>query len=170
LKVLVSDTSVLIDLERGSFLETSFRLPYEFAVPDLLYDRELKGYGGEKLVSFGLRVEELDEEGVSRGLIYRQRRPSLSLPDCFALTLAQANSWTLLTGDGELRDLANDEHVDCHGVLWLVDRIHEAAAITIRELHDGLAAIGTHPRCRLPRSEIRKRLALYAKTLSENNT
>lgn len=39
--ILVSDTSVLIDLERGHFLDACFRLPFEFAVPDLLYRREL---------------------------------------------------------------------------------------------------------------------------------
>ena len=42
MKVIVSDTSVLIDLERGSFLESIFSLPFEFAVPDLLFKRELK--------------------------------------------------------------------------------------------------------------------------------
>lgn len=36
MRVLVSDTSVLVDLERGSLLEASFRLPFQFAVPDLL--------------------------------------------------------------------------------------------------------------------------------------
>lgn len=41
MKVLVSDTSVLIDLERVQVLEPSFRLPFEFVVPDLLYDLEL---------------------------------------------------------------------------------------------------------------------------------
>ena len=40
MKALVSDTSILIDLERGSLL--CFRLPFQFAVPDLLYERELK--------------------------------------------------------------------------------------------------------------------------------
>ena len=44
--MLVSGTSVLIDLERGLFLEPIFRLPFKFAVPDLLYDRELKDHGG----------------------------------------------------------------------------------------------------------------------------
>ena len=39
--VLVSDTSVLIDLERSRLLEEMFLLPFEFAVPDLLYSREL---------------------------------------------------------------------------------------------------------------------------------
>jgi len=40
-EVLVSDTSVLIDLERGLRVEPAFRLLYRFAVPDLLYVREL---------------------------------------------------------------------------------------------------------------------------------
>jgi hypothetical protein len=41
--ILVSDTSVLIDLERGGLLEAIFGLPHEFAVPDVLYDREMQG-------------------------------------------------------------------------------------------------------------------------------
>ena len=52
--ILVSDTSVLIDLERCGFLETIFALPHEFAVPDVLYHRELKGEWGERLVGLGL--------------------------------------------------------------------------------------------------------------------
>ena len=39
--VVVSDTSVLLDLERGSLLTAAFRLSCEFAVPDLLFEREL---------------------------------------------------------------------------------------------------------------------------------
>ena len=66
--VLVSDTSVLIDLERGSFLEPVFRLPYEFAVPDLLYERELRDHGGPALIDMGLRVEELDGPAVALAL------------------------------------------------------------------------------------------------------
>ncbi len=60
--VLVSDTSVLIDLKRGSLLEASFRLPYRFIVPDLLYERELKNFEGDELLQLGLTVEELNGE------------------------------------------------------------------------------------------------------------
>ena len=42
MKILVSDTSVLIDLDRGTFIDATFRLPFEFTVPDLLDDRELR--------------------------------------------------------------------------------------------------------------------------------
>jgi len=43
MRVLVSDTSVLIDLERGDLLESAFALPFEFAVPDLLYIERIEG-------------------------------------------------------------------------------------------------------------------------------
>lgn len=166
MQVLVSDTSVLVDLERGSLLEASFRLPFQFAVPDLLYERELKDHGGEGLIRLGLLVEELDGNGITQALAYRRQVPALSLPDSFALALAQAHEWVLLTGDGMLRQLAHNEAVACHGVLWLLDEVQGAAAATMQELHDGLTAIARHPRCRLPHTEIHRRLTSYARSLS----
>ncbi|MBL8232505.1 MAG: hypothetical protein JNL98_28670 [Bryobacterales bacterium] len=44
--VLVSDTSVLIDLERRYLLEAVFSLEYVFAVPDVLYRQEMRGGWG----------------------------------------------------------------------------------------------------------------------------
>ena len=164
-QVLVSDTSVLIDLRRGSLLEASFRLAFRFVVPDLLYERELKNWDGGDLMRLGLVIEQLDGDGVSLALTYRKRAPALSLPDCFALALAQIRSWILLSGDSALTRLATDEAVECHGVLWLLDEMRDAAAVSIRELYDGLTAISQHPRCRLPKPEIRRRLASYTDRL-----
>ena len=158
----MSDTSVLIDLDRGSLVELAFRLPFEFTVPDLLYERELKAYGGPDLIRLGLRVEELDGDEVSIALGYLRRRRSLSLPDSFALALARTNAWTLLSGDRGLRELAEEEGVACHGVLWLLDRIFEHCVIDRSELYAGLDKIAAHPRCRLPRAEVRKRLLSYS--------
>ena len=162
MRVLVSDTSVLIDLERGALLEASFLLPLQLAVPDLLYERELKHHGGEELLGRGLRIEELDGAGVVRALGYRRKKPSLSLPDSFALALAAGNGWTLLTGDRALRELANEENVDCHGLLWLLDRMFEASTTSASKLYAGLQAICAHPRCRLPKSETSRRLSRYS--------
>lgn len=165
--ILVSDTSVLIDLERGSFLEVMFALPYEFAVPDVLYHREMKGDLGDRLVKLGLRIEEVSKDGVATALKYRSERRSLSVPDSFALALAKERAWTLLTGDGDLRDLANGENVGCHGVLWLLDRMEEAGLPGLQALHDGLTALAGHQRCRLPRREITVRLEHYRAQLAE---
>ena len=90
--ILFSDTSVLLDLERGSLLAASFRLSFEFSVPDLLYERKLTPFGGNDLRQRGLRVEALDGGGVTRALGYRRAHPALSLPDSFALALAKVNA------------------------------------------------------------------------------
>jgi predicted nucleic acid-binding protein len=161
MRVLVSDTSVLIDLERGGFLEAIFSLPYEFTVPDVLYRREMGDEWGERLLELGLRVEEVSEGGVVSALHYRSQRPGLSVPDSLALALAKEQSWLLLTGDGQLRELAVAEQVECHGVLWLLDQMEEAGIPGIRPLHDGSEVLAGHPRCRLPRREITIRLERY---------
>ena len=152
--------------KRGFQTETlPFSLPFQFAVPDLLYERELKNYVGEDLVRLGLGVVELDGDSVNLAITYQRREQALSLPDCFALALAQTRSWTLLSGDSVLRRLATDEGVVCHGVLWLLDEMQTAAVVGTQQLYDGLTAISQHPRCRLPKSEIRHRLADYAEGL-----
>jgi hypothetical protein len=160
MKVLVSDTSVLIDLERGELLEAVFKL----AVPDLLFARELRGHGGERLVELGLRVEELDADGVRRAIDYRRARRTLSLPDVFALELARRHGWILLTGDAALRALAGEQQVDCHGVLWVLDRMQDEAVVNVQALLDGLRRIEAHPRCRLPKRDMRIRLERYVKS------
>ena len=148
---------------RGSLVEPTFRLPFEFTVPDVLYERELKDPGGPDLVSLGLRVEELDGDGVALALGYlRSKRRALSLPDSFALALAKTNSWMLLSGDRGLRELAEEEEVARHGVLWLLDRIFDHRVIERNDLCAGLGQIAAHPRCRLPKAEIRKRLLCYS--------
>ncbi len=167
--VVVSDTSVLIDLERGSLLEAAFRLRFAFAVPDLLYERELKAKGGSRLRELGLQIAELDGDGVAKAVKYRKRVPALSLPDCFALALAVRDSWTLLTGDAKLRRLAKASGVDCHGLLWLLDEMLSAGAATAQTLHDGLAAVSEHPRCRLPKAEVRERLRQLAEDATEQS-
>ena len=99
LRVLVSDTSVLIDLERGGLLTAGFRLPYRLAVPDLLYSRELQDWNGEELIKLGLSVEELDGSCVGSALApypflialhLRLRRPGPGF--CSAATTTFANS------------------------------------------------------------------------------
>lgn len=160
--VIVSDTSVLLDMERGSLLTAVFRLSCEFAVPDLLFERELKGHGGDDLQKRGLRVEALDGDGVALALGYHRANRPLSLPDSFALALAKASAWMLLTGDARLRQLAEREDVDCHGALWLLDRLLEEAVVSRERLRAGLEVISRHPRCRLPKTEVRARLATWA--------
>lgn len=152
---------MIIDLERGALLESLFGLPYEFAVPDLLFERELKGDLGDQLVRLGLRVEELDAVELSRAIVVRRERAALSTPDTFAYAIAESRGWQLLTGDGALRRFALDHGVAATGLLWLCDRFEEHAVVEIHRLHEGLTLISNHPRCRLPMAEVSVRLKRY---------
>lgn len=160
--VLVSDTSVIIDLERADLLDEMFLLPFEFAVPDLLYVRELEGELGDRLMALGLRVEELTVSELRRATGVNRQHQKLSVPDTFAFALAEARTWTLLTGDGILRELAAAEQITMHGVLWLFDQLADGAHVQFNRLHGGLTQLFGHPRCRLPANEVKQRLTRFA--------
>lgn len=162
MSVLVSNTSILIDLERGRLLEEMFRLPFKFAVPDLLYARELASPFGDQLVALGLRVEVLTPAELVRATTVRRRRANLSTPDTFAFAIAESRQWTLLTSDGGLRELALAEHVEMHGLLWLFDQLADGDHVAYDRLHNGLSVIFARPRCGLPGQEVRQRLARFA--------
>ena len=159
--VLVSDTSVIIDLERGELLESVFQLAVDFAVPDLLFHRELAGPLGDRLLALGLRVEELSPGEVQGATVLRRADATLSLPDTFAFALAQGRQWTLLTGDAGLRRTAEAHALDVHGTLWVLDQLEAQGACSLQVLAAGLAKASGHPRCRLPRAEVNARLTRY---------
>lgn len=159
--ILVSDTSVLIDIERASLTTRLFDLPHVFVVPDQLFERELAPYDGANLVARGLRVEELMGEEVAAAAVLRHAHGALSLPDAFALSLSRSRGWTLLTGDGLLRTLARQARLPMHGVLWLFDEFELHGVCQHSELYAGLLALSHHPRCRLPRAEMNMRLRRY---------
>jgi hypothetical protein len=162
--ILVSDTSVLIDIERADLTARLFALPHEFVVPDLLYDRELAPHDGADLVARGLRIEDLSGAEVQTAAHVRRENGALSLPDAYAFSLAQGRGWTLLTGDGLLRALAQRAQMPMHGVLWLFDEMEVHEVCSAGDLHTGLTTLSEHPRCRLPRVEMNARLRRYRST------
>jgi hypothetical protein len=163
--LLISDTSILIDLERGHIIERAFRISYDLAVPDVLYRRELEPYNGRQLRTLGLKVMSVEGAGVVLAADYRVREQKISFNDSMALALAKVTTSILLTGDASLRALAGQETVECHGLLWLFDVFEREGAVEPASLHMALARIKNHPSCRLPRQEVERRLAHYARPI-----
>lgn len=157
--VLISDTSVVIDLERAEILEYVFALPYRFVVPDALYEQELKDYGGERLIAKGLQVRSLTGGQVQEAQRLRTLERRISIHDSYALSLAKAEAAILLAGDAAMRRLAAAEGVRCHGVLWVFDQLEDKQSVSPALLFEALTRLVAHPRCRLPREEINLRLA-----------
>lgn len=163
--VLVSDTSVVIDLERALLIEHVFALPYRFVVPDALYEKEFREYGGERLLALGLQVRLLSGEQLTEAQRLRTLERRISIHDSYALSLAKAEAAILLAGDAAMRRLAEAEEVRCHGVLWVFDRLEEHRVVDAAALHVGLSRVIAHPRCWLPRDMVDQRLRRYSESL-----
>lgn len=164
MRVLVSDASILLELAKWSLLGALFQLPFEFAVPDALYEDELIDLGDiakEQLEGLGLRIESLDADGMARAAAYQAARPKLTLHDCLAVTLAVTNDWPLLTGDRRMRALADEERIEVHGVLWVIDRFAEHRVVGEPALARALRGMLGDPRTRLPHAEINRRISLF---------
>lgn len=157
MQILVSDTSVIIDLERANLLEVVFRTTLKFAMPDLLFEREF-GADGLPLVALGLSVLTLSPDELALAQVVHNKEIALSLPDCFALALSTREQHILLTGDMALRKSAETKKIHCHGLLWLLDQLYAMRAVAVDRLYDGLSTLAKHPRCRLPKKEVAMRL------------
>ena len=59
MRIVVSDSSCLIDLRKASLLGVFLRLPYEFLIPNTLFEEELLKFTDEEkaiLLRGGLQV------------------------------------------------------------------------------------------------------------------
>ena len=160
--ILVSDTSILIDLERGGLLEAAFSCGLTMVVPDLLYERELERQNGQYLRALGLGVVSLTPSETELAQQLKVDRKSLSLPDCFALSCATRPGHALVTGDKTLRREAEARIDSVYGLLWLLDQMAATETISAEQLRDGLGRIASHPRCRLPQDQVRARLEQWS--------
>ena len=162
MRILVSDSSILIELSKHGLLLKMFDLDFEFAVPDLLFREELIDLHGvvkEDLPDLGLQIESLDSVGVALAQDYQAKRLALSLVDSFALALAKSRGWRLLTEDGTMRGLAASEGIRQSGVLWVIDHMLTANILSVPQVVEALEAMSRDPRCPVPERELARRIA-----------
>ena len=163
MKVIVSDTSVIIDLCKVQLIEPAFSLPYEFVVPDVMFQDEfldLSNYEPGDLLASGLAVAVLSGEAVGMAVDYGAAFKRLSTNDQFALALAKTTDESiLLTGDKALRNAATSLAVEARGLLWLCDEMEEHRTVEAKRLGEALVALDEDELVRLPRAELRKRIS-----------
>jgi hypothetical protein len=167
MRIVVSDTSCLIDLRKGGLLRAMFALPYRFAMPNTLFEDELLSLGNpekQELLDLGLEVVDLPGEAVQRAGRHFNQNPRLTLNDCFALVLAERTpDCILLTGDGPLRRIAASKEIEVHGVLWTIDEMETHGAVGLQALYDALRLFDDDKLVFLPKDEVRRRLRRLAR-------
>ena len=162
MRIIVSDTSCMIDLRKAALLGAILALPYTLMMPDTLFEDEwlnLSASDKELLRDGGLELRELPGPAVTRAAAYFNRHNRLTLNDCFALTLAEeVDGSILLTGDAPLREVAEGKGIEVHGVLWVIDELESHRIVPLRRLHDALRLFHADDLVFLPKAEIMRRI------------
>jgi predicted nucleic acid-binding protein len=165
MRIVVSDSSCLIDLRKVSLLDVLLELPYEILIPNTLFEDELLKFSDaekQALIRGGLKVVDLPGEHVLRARQLIRSVPHLSVNDGFAFVLAESHDGCiLLTGDAHLRKLAVTHKIEVHGILWIIDQIYANRLKTGRTLHRALRLLAKDPAVRLPRPELSVFLKRY---------
>lgn len=156
LKLLISDANIIIDMEIGGLIKQMFRLDYEFAVPDVLYEEELKE-NHSNLPKLGLKRRELQAAAVEYTVALGAKYPKPGRIDLMALALARQEQCPLLTGDQALREAGKAEGLDVVGTIWLVGEMLRAKIIAKEVARDAYDKMKASDR-RLPWAEVEKQL------------
>ena len=160
--LLVSDANVFIDIEHGDLTQIIFKLPYEVAVPDILFELELRDRHGH-LLAAGLNVISLNPASIQKVDALAQKYSRPSTIDHSALALAIQEKCPLLTGDKALRIVAKTEGVEVHGTIWVVEQMLDRKLIPpvqAKNSFDAMKANGS----RLPWKEVEKLLSKWELT------
>jgi len=159
--LVISDANILIDMEAGGLLHPMFRLDYQFSVPDVLFEVELRQHH-PGLIRLGLRRMELTGESVRyvETLASDARAKGVARYDLFALALSRQENCLLLTGDTLMRTLAEDEGREVHGTLWLVEQMVCMGLIKPKRARQAYDAMRKADR-RLPWEEVEEQLRRF---------
>ena len=158
-----SDSNIWFDFFEIDHLDHPFRLKYKFYISDDTFTDEIQGPEGirEELLHLGLQITETLEDELVMAKAYTDQYRALSLHDAIALAIAKSRNWVLLTGDRQLRIAADKEKVQCHGIIWIYDKLKETGKIAEDEYHSALKDLIKAVRAsgrRLPLDELEKRL------------
>lgn len=114
------------------------------------------------LLRNGLRVVDVPGKGVLRAREVIQQTPRLSIHDGFAFAVAEYHDGCILvTGDRLLRTLAARHGIEVHGVLWIVDEIHQRGLRAPGDLAAALRLFEQDSTVRLPRRDLLASIRRY---------
>ncbi|MBB87289.1 MAG: DUF3368 domain-containing protein [Xanthomonadales bacterium] len=152
--LLISDSNILIDLDCCGLLPKVFKLPFQIAVPDVLYLEELSEKHAE-LPALGLKVLQFGPNVTSDIMRMRRQYPASGFLDLTALAVARSLGADLLTGDKQLRKIAEAEQQRVRGTIWVMTALVEHKVLSRRHAVDALEVMKSSGR-RLPWKKARR--------------
>ena len=152
-----------ISLRAGDLIAEALNTPFNWLVPDVMLEEELKDPPGAWLEKQGVKRCELTGEQVRKVMELAERYIRPSRVDLFALVQAKEEGAILLTEDQNLREAAEAEGLEVHGTLWMLDQMVKEKRITPRQAAESLRKMLESGR-RFPSTEVERRLRLWSKS------
>ncbi|HVM87913.1 MAG TPA: hypothetical protein VMT76_06970 [Puia sp.] len=85
------------------------------------------------------------------------RHPKLSEQDCSAYYYAQQKNAILLSGDKNLKSVAEAEGITVRGIFWVIDELVRTAVVSKSDARTFLSSLRTHNKW-LPGNEFERRV------------
>ena len=142
-RIAVTDANIFIDLYNLGLTHSFFTLEFEIHTTSaVLY--ELYSEQQEILQAYQsvgkLYVHNLQEQDFAE--IYQKNYPkSLSAADKSVLHVANKINACVLSSDKALRNCARNKDIECHGMIWIFDKLVESATLTPMEAKSKLSRL-----------------------------
>jgi predicted nucleic acid-binding protein len=163
-KVAIQDANILIDLVNIGLFPHCLALVYEFTTTELIFQSELNEVqksaiqphiDSGKFIIIKITVDELVE---IQAASMEDRR--LSEQDWSVIYYAAKQEALLMSGDRQLRRVAEAKSLEVRGIIWLFDQLVTDEIISKTEASAFMKALVSRNQ-RLPMEECNKRIALW---------
>lgn len=159
MEIVISDTNIFIDLWNIGLLERFCELPLSIHTTDFII-RELKTQGVKEAV---IKLQQENKITVKTfksneySEIMSLQDKNLSFQDCTVLYYALHSNYKLLTGDRNLRKVAERHGLQVSGIIYVIDKLLHHEILSEDEYIDKLKHL-LNSNHRLPIKEIMKRI------------
>jgi len=130
MKLAVTDANIFIDLIHLDLVESFFSLNYEFHTSYEIYE-ELKEIQKTVINPFKIKNQLLIQTPtLIKAEDLKIPTSKLSSSDVSAILLALQLSSKILSGDRMLKKVAEENNIEVHGILWVIEAIMNAKIIS----------------------------------------
>ncbi len=166
MKIVISDTNIIIDLLNTDMLEYFLKLKIEVHTTDFvlveLYDEQIKILEN-KIEEKQLFIDKANEDDLNEIIKMQSEKTSLSINDISVYYFAKKQEAMILTGDKSLRKYAEENEIEVKGILWIFDELLNKELLSKKALADKLRTLMKTNK-RLPSDECDSRLDKWEST------
>lgn len=122
MKIIISCSNILLDIEESNLLENMFRLPYTFLMTDVLFQDEVEN---DFQNYYSLKVIRLNEDTISFIESIFNQYPNQSSHNLYSLGLAKQEECNILTNEKSFHKICKDDNINCFSSAWILSELEK---------------------------------------------